>query len=331
MAAQNLAENTKRRSFGQSNGKSNGHQQKDRTLIPRTAMNTQTVARQSIPMTFDQQTQTDNKLMSGSNSEITQQVNEIVQTQNRTMKLIEQLINNQQQLLQTTSGNAQSISELTTQLGTISSNLESVLFRQSSNQSHPPNYSNTKTERSQSEYVIYEAPINETTKMSASSEGNLVIADYDNSSNGISEVTKTDISRMSFNDDTNASSYSGENSVIIMSSEPAAHSTIVTSLNGTPKPYKRIQEKKTKATVKDLENISSVWTGDVVEIGENKTPIPRNVFQNIDWSSYKAATRKLLVTAFPREVLATHSLTGRPSPGNFFLLCSNFGFSVKFF
>lgn len=52
-----------------------------------------------------------------------------------------------------------------------------------------------------------------------------------------------------------------------------------------------------------------------IVIGKNNTTIPRDVINNINWKSHTAATRRLLRTKFSREVLATHSLTGKPSPG----------------
>ncbi|KAH0815622.1 hypothetical protein GEV33_007169 [Tenebrio molitor] len=52
----------------------------------------------------------------------------------------------------------------------------------------------------------------------------------------------------------------------------------------------------------------------MVQIGSGGTKISRHVYSSIKWASYSAATRKLLITLFPREVLATHSLTGKPSP-----------------
>ncbi|EFA07785.1 hypothetical protein TcasGA2_TC005343 [Tribolium castaneum] len=52
----------------------------------------------------------------------------------------------------------------------------------------------------------------------------------------------------------------------------------------------------------------------MVQIGSGGTKIPRQVYNSIKWASYSAATRKLLITLFPRSVLATHSLTGKPSP-----------------
>lgn len=54
---------------------------------------------------------------------------------------------------------------------------------------------------------------------------------------------------------------------------------------------------------------------DEVVIGNNNTTIPRHVLTNINWNSHTNATRRLLKEKFSRETLATHSLTGKPSPG----------------
>ncbi|XP_031631493.1 protein insensitive-like [Contarinia nasturtii] len=51
-----------------------------------------------------------------------------------------------------------------------------------------------------------------------------------------------------------------------------------------------------------------------VVIGVNGTTITRNILINVNWNSHTAATRRLLRTKFTREVLASHSLTGKPSP-----------------
>ncbi|KAH8377470.1 hypothetical protein KR093_005630 [Drosophila rubida] len=52
----------------------------------------------------------------------------------------------------------------------------------------------------------------------------------------------------------------------------------------------------------------------MVSIGPNNTCVPASVFENINWAVSSLATRKLLVTIFDRETLATHSMTGKPSP-----------------
>ncbi|XP_059052555.1 protein insensitive-like [Achroia grisella] len=53
---------------------------------------------------------------------------------------------------------------------------------------------------------------------------------------------------------------------------------------------------------------------EMVSIGEGNVQVPARVLKNINWSSYTAATRKLLNAVFSHRELATHSLTGKPSP-----------------
>ncbi|XP_075980383.1 uncharacterized protein LOC142979389 isoform X2 [Anticarsia gemmatalis] len=53
---------------------------------------------------------------------------------------------------------------------------------------------------------------------------------------------------------------------------------------------------------------------DMVSIGYGHAKIPARIFRHINWNSYTSATRKLLTAVFSRRVLATHSLTGKPSP-----------------
>ncbi|XP_073825410.1 protein insensitive-like [Musca autumnalis] len=52
----------------------------------------------------------------------------------------------------------------------------------------------------------------------------------------------------------------------------------------------------------------------MVSIGPNNTKIPAKVYESMNWSSASIATRKLLMTIFDRQTLATHSMTGKPSP-----------------
>uniref|UniRef100_A0A182QS85 BEN domain-containing protein n=1 Tax=Anopheles farauti TaxID=69004 RepID=A0A182QS85_9DIPT len=52
----------------------------------------------------------------------------------------------------------------------------------------------------------------------------------------------------------------------------------------------------------------------MVSIGSKNTLVRKSVLDKIKWANYKYATRKLLLQVFSREELATHSLSGRPSP-----------------
>ncbi|XP_028165557.1 early boundary activity protein 2-like isoform X2 [Ostrinia furnacalis] len=53
----------------------------------------------------------------------------------------------------------------------------------------------------------------------------------------------------------------------------------------------------------------------MVPIGDGSVYVPRDFLMCIDWTSYTKATRSLLTSVFPRRMLATHSLTGKPPPG----------------
>ncbi|XP_075152172.1 insensitive [Haematobia irritans] len=52
----------------------------------------------------------------------------------------------------------------------------------------------------------------------------------------------------------------------------------------------------------------------MVSIGPNNTRIPAKVYEGMNWNSASIATRKLLMAIFDRKTLATHSMTGKPSP-----------------
>ncbi|XP_063625569.1 uncharacterized protein LOC134797273 isoform X1 [Cydia splendana] len=51
-----------------------------------------------------------------------------------------------------------------------------------------------------------------------------------------------------------------------------------------------------------------------VPIGSGTTLIHRDKYRKVNWKSYTVATRTLLLAAFSRRTLATHSLTGKKSP-----------------
>lgn len=52
----------------------------------------------------------------------------------------------------------------------------------------------------------------------------------------------------------------------------------------------------------------------MVSLGPNNTRIPAKIYENMTWTSASIATRKLLMAIFDRKTLATHSMTGKPSP-----------------
>lgn len=116
-------------------------------------------------------------------------------------------------------------------------------------------------------------------------------------------------SRMSFHDQTSMMSNSSiEFSGNKKESFRRSHSSSNFSVNST--------SSTPIARANSISSLIEEWTdleGDVT-IGSNKTSVPVHVLRAIDWKNYKTATRKLLITLFKRETLATRSLTGRPSP-----------------
>lgn len=49
-------------------------------------------------------------------------------------------------------------------------------------------------------------------------------------------------------------------------------------------------------------------------IGPNNTRVPTKIYDSINWENASMATRKLMIGVFDRFTLATHSMTGKPSP-----------------
>ncbi|XP_014371203.2 protein insensitive-like [Papilio machaon] len=78
--------------------------------------------------------------------------------------------------------------------------------------------------------------------------------------------------------------------------------------NVTPHGIRLYNKKPLK--IKNKSNLNS----DLVPIGDGHALIPNRLLKHMDWTSYTNATRKLLRAVFSRSVLATHSLTGKPSP-----------------
>lgn len=54
---------------------------------------------------------------------------------------------------------------------------------------------------------------------------------------------------------------------------------------------------------------------DMLTIGDHGTKVPKVVFNGLKYHSYSSVTRKILSSVFDRATLASHSLTGKPSPG----------------
>ncbi|RVE45524.1 hypothetical protein evm_009863 [Chilo suppressalis] len=89
-------------------------------------------------------------------------------------------------------------------------------------------------------------------------------------------------------------------------------SSTSSSTFNTSKTSRKIVHKRSvkKRVLKEKNNASN----ELVPIGDGNAEVPGRLLKHMNWSSYTACTRKLLTAVFPREVLATHSLTGKASP-----------------
>ncbi|XP_037293189.1 early boundary activity protein 2-like [Manduca sexta] len=72
---------------------------------------------------------------------------------------------------------------------------------------------------------------------------------------------------------------------------------------------------KEETSCKVLKNHNvNTKSNEIVPIGDGHASVPSRLLRHINWNSYTSATRKLLTAVFSRRILATHSLTGKPSP-----------------
>lgn len=73
------------------------------------------------------------------------------------------------------------------------------------------------------------------------------------------------------------------------------------------------QTKKTKKSDTKFQTFER--DGDIV-LGPNGTFLEKSKLEAVNWSKKQMAVRGMMRLLFTREVLSTHSLTGKPSPGN---------------
>lgn len=100
--------------------------------------------------------------------------------------------------------------------------------------------------------------------------------------------------------------------------ESVSRSSFTGSGGGTSKntpPLKKNKQKLRQVTIggDDGEDDQS---DEMVVIGDGGTQVPNEVLQGMVFAkeSFSTCTRKILMAVFDRETLATHSLTGKPSP-----------------
>lgn len=119
-----------------------------------------------------------------------------------------------------------------------------------------------------------------------------------------------------------APSNSSSTTVTLTSAPPSREASVARSTKSENTP----PLKKNKAKLNNSMKMNGCGGGAVVippltsddqmlSIGENNTLIPASVFSSLKYDNFSTVTRKILAAVFDRETLASHSLTGKPSPG----------------
>lgn len=135
----------------------------------------------------------------------------------------------------------------------------------------------------------------------------------------------SEIEILDYNQDSLHSMLSGSH---LPSNQSSINSTLYSSSSNVMESGKKQGNSTKKATKRKLnktvEILKSEWNDEneneeelqeQIPIGNNKTTVAKSILKRINWGSHTTATRKLLSSLFSRETLATHSLTGKPSPG----------------
>lgn len=268
------------------------------------------------PMTYDQGTQTDTKLTGGSACELTDKIKEL----QRLIDINEHILSEQKLMANETKMNrfllesfSNDFSSLRKSMTSIEGKIENIGFERATYEAirqeasvaeKKPNskvLNGSGNGTAQPYFIIETAPDNENASMSLTGsnvEYTVEELQADDSGRSASRMSYLDQNSMMSNASIDGSKKDGN----FRRSHSSSNFSVISS---TP-----------IARSNSASNLADEWAdmeGEVT-IGSNQTVVPVHILRSIDWKSYKSATRKLLVTLFPRAILASRSLTGRPSP-----------------
>lgn len=245
------------------------------------------------PMTFDQGTQTDFKLsaMEGGLSQ-SKDISKITQQ-------LEMLLMENQQLRKENQQSKQLLTDLASHTYDVKTMMKDI-HKKLEFSDRDPHIINSQMKTNNEPIVLFTKSSNQIVNLShAEIDNNVAIETYD-VNNESSNISYSNCSRMSAV--SNASIY---NSTMLASHQSSSASE---SMNNTQ--HSIVNDIKHNWNVIEIDEIS-----DDIVIGSNGTKVHKSILDSIKWTSHSHATRKLLSALFTREVLATHSLTGKPSPG----------------
>lgn len=268
------------------------------------------------PMTFDQQTQTDSK-----------QTNyEILSNDGRLQKILvneESVLRNQHNLSLENQELKQRINDLSTQMTEFKSMLQEVLTKMEYNKSTTKRKPDNRDVENNS--IIVDIAENNATVKTANIVHNpprILNLSHSSGSNpqfynsiSIEPVDASNDSNFSFSNSRMSLSASNQSIYHNINDSNISGSTHNNS-NSSNRDYNISRHSQSMEVLNDDDGNGE----DEIVIGTNNTTVTRNILTNINWNSHTAATRRLLRAKFSREVLATHSLTGKPSPGELIII-----------
>lgn len=266
------------------------------------------------PMTFDQQTQTDPKLyIEPTFGGCAQQLSAVLAKQ-------EHIIAIQQSLNTDYNRTKEQLNQIIEENHSLKAMMAEVLAKINQQQSQiytvtekksDPDVSTNENRRDES-VVLFSCDSNNETNHS-----NQLL-----NFNSSTEIKNVNIEQIEINNESIVS-FSNNCSQLSQSSNASGGEASSSSTIGFGQEIARSDQVKVKKFKNDKEMVTFDWSdgkedidpmGQIV-IGNNQTTVQRWVMDQIKWTSHSHATRKLLTTLFTREVLASHSLTGKPSPG----------------
>lgn len=255
------------------------------------------------PMTFDQGTQTD--LKSSTDGTVSQSIELFKISQQIDMLLIEN-----QHLRKENQQTKQMVTDLINCTYDLKGMLKDMKRKIDLND-RDPHIINSQMKANNEPIVLFTKSSNQIVNLNpAEIDHEMSIETYD-VNNETSNISYSNCSRLSA---ASNASIQLHNSTM-MASQKSSPSTVHTTSNNA---HSSMEDIKQNWNVIEIDEIS-----DEIVIGANGTKVHKSVLDTIKWTSHSHATRKLLSYLFTREILATHSLTGKPSPGKRFALFSN--------
>jgi hypothetical protein len=267
------------------------------------------------PMTYDQGTQTDPRFCG------TTDVSEKIKELQRLIDMNEQILNETKQMRNEIKMNRYLVESFTDEMGSVRKSLQSIENKVDTFTYERPQYDSIGQE-AQVLHKVEPKSLNRSEGANGNGQPYYIIETaQDNGENASMSLTGSNVE---YAVEELEADDSGRSTSRMSAYCDQASMMSNSSMDGKGKNFRRSHSSSNFSVLSSTplarsnssSNLIEEWNdmeGDVA-IGSNQTLVPVHILRSIDWKNYKTATRKLLVSLFPRSMLASRSLTGRPSP-----------------